>query len=118
MNRRAFIKGVALSSLAGVAAISMPTLQASASLTPPPAEVRVNALGRIVKGTRDGQVFESLDGGSSWQALVNFGPQCPILEIQQRQGALYARVGFQRYSFLLKSADGRTWRTVNALPAA
>jgi hypothetical protein len=118
MNRRAFIKGVALSSLAGFAAISTPTLQASAGLTSPPAEVQVKTPGRMVKGTRAGQLFESLDGGSSWRPLVNFGPQYPILEIQQRQGALYARVGFQRYSFLLKSADGHTWRTVNALPAA
>ena len=118
MNRRAFIKSVALTSLAGFAAISMPTLQASAGLTPPPAEVSIKARGRMVKGTRDGRLFESLDGGNTWRALVNFGPQCPILEIQQRRGALYARVGFQRYSFLLKSADGRTWITTNAIPAA
>jgi hypothetical protein len=118
MNRRAFIKSVTLSTLAGIAAISMPTLQASAGLTPAPAEIQVKALGKLLRGTRDGKLFESLDGGASWKSLTNFGPQYAILEIQTRRGVLYARVGFQRFSFVLSSTDGRTWRTANAIPAA
>jgi hypothetical protein len=118
MNRRVFIKSVTLSTLAGLAAISMPTLQASAGLTPPPAEIQVKALGRLLRGTRDGQMFESLDGGANWRTLTNFGPDYAVLEIQQRRGALYARLGFRRFNFVLTSVDGRTWRTANAIPAA
>jgi hypothetical protein len=61
----------------------------------------------------DGQIFESLDSGKTWQPQANFGKQCSIQEIYERNGKIYAQVGIRGYGFVVESRDGRTWYTLN-----
>lgn len=102
MNRRKFLTGIAELSVAGL----VTTLW--------PAYFEAKADGRILKGTAEGQIFESVDGGQSWQLIANFGPDCPILEVFQDYGQFYVRIGCQEYSFLVQSLDGRNWWTASS----
>lgn len=69
------------------------------------------AFGRQYRGTRDGLVFESADGGRTWQQVANFGSHCAVQALSDRQGKLQARIGVGAYDFGLTSADGRKWYT-------
>lgn len=102
MNRRSFFKGIAAMSLAGLIAAHFPA-------TPP-----VQAAGKLYLGSSEGRIFESADGGQSWQPRADFGPGCSILEIWQDNHTLYARVSFEKRTFTVKSTDGRWWRTPHA----
>jgi hypothetical protein len=118
MNRRNFLKGVAQASLVGAAALVSPTLPVSMRLDASPAFVQTDALMRKFRGTPDGRILESFDGGKTWRPTANFGRHCSILAILERQGQLYTQVGIQGYSFFLSSPDGRVWRTAGWVPAA
>ena len=41
----------------------------------------------------------------------DFGPEYSVLDTFQEGSFTYVRIGYQGHSFLLKSTDGRTWRT-------
>lgn len=69
------------------------------------------AFGRQYRGTRDGLVFESSDGGKAWQQVANFGSQCAVQALSDRRGQLQAQIGVGAYNFALTSADGRKWYT-------
>jgi hypothetical protein len=113
MNRRDFLKGMAGVSLTWLA---MPVLPA------PPAATRINngsallyshALNRTFRGTPDGLILESLDGGATWQAIANFGSHCSIERLFDVDDRVFVQVGVQDYSFLVASTDARTWRTTD-----
>ena len=72
----------------------------------------------MLRGTRDGQLQESLDGGLTWKRVFDFGSHCAVLGICERQGQIYAEVGLQQYSFFVKSTDARQWVTAPFIPAA
>jgi hypothetical protein len=72
---------------------------------------QTDALGKKYRGTRDGRVLESVDGGRTWQQVASFGSHCAVQALSNRQGQLRARIGVQGYSFALISADARLWRT-------
>jgi photosystem II stability/assembly factor-like uncharacterized protein len=115
MNRRDFLKTVAQTSLTALAAVTLPQLQGSVRAASP-VDIRTVAGNRKLLGTLDGRIFESLDGGKTWQPRANFGGQCSILDIYERNGKIYAQVGIGRYSFVVESRDGRTWYTLNWVP--
>lgn len=68
--------------------------------------------GRLLRGMPDGKLLESRDEGQSWQEIADFGRQCSVQALLERSGLVYAKVGLRNFTFLLKSADGRAWRTV------
>jgi hypothetical protein len=70
------------------------------------------AFGRQYRGTRDGLVFESIDGGKTWQQVANFGSHCAVQALSNRQGQFQAQIGVGAYDFVLTSVDARTWRTM------
>jgi hypothetical protein len=115
MNRRDFLKRVAQTSLTAIAAVTLPQLQGSARGASP-VDIQTSAGGKKLLGTLDGRIFESLDSGKTWQPRANFGKQCSILEIYERNGKIYAQVGIGSYSFVAESRDGRTWYTLNWAP--
>ena len=115
MNRRDFLKRVTQTSLTAIAAVTLPQLRGS-TRSASPVDIRTSAGGKKLLGTLDGQIFESLASGKTWQPRANFGKQCSILEIYERNGKLYAQVGIQAYSFVAESRDGRTWYTLNWVP--
>ena len=109
MNRRSFLIGIAKVTLSGIAVAALPgSLMAAVRLADPEAI----ALGKLFKGTRNGRVLESLDGGQTWQPRANFGKHCAVLALVERQGQLWAQIGLQGYSFFLTTSDARTWYTV------
>jgi len=71
-----------------------------------------DALGKKYKGTRDGHVFESVDGGQTWQQVANFGSHCAVLALSERRNRLEAEIGVAGYGFALTSTDARVWHTV------
>ena len=110
MNRRELLKAAAAAGLSLVALSLGPRGGLSAARV-----VEAAALGRLLRGTHDGRVLESLDGGASWQAVANFGATCQVVRIAERNGRATVRVALRGHTFDLHSADARTWRTAGAL---
>jgi hypothetical protein len=117
MNRRKFFRYLSRGALAGATLLAFPSIPASTMFNPS-SFFTVTALGKIFKGTHDGRLFESQDGGKSWLPLANFGSHCSIVSIVERQSALYAVIGVQQFTFNLKSNNGREWQTIPFIPAA
>jgi len=109
MNRRSFLIGIAKVTLSGIAVAALP---GSLMVAVRAADPEAAALGKLFKGTRDGRVLESLDGGQTWQPRANFGKHCAILALAEHQGQLWAQVGLLGHSFYLTSSDALTWYTV------
>jgi photosystem II stability/assembly factor-like uncharacterized protein len=68
--------------------------------------------GRLFRGTRDGRILTSPDGGRSWRRSANFGEECRVQELAAAGGSLAVRIGYRGFTFRLVSADGVAWRTV------
>jgi len=115
MNRRDFLKTVTQTSLTALAFVAPPQLRGS-TRSASPVDIRTVASSKKLLGTLDGRIFESLDSGKTWQPRANFGRQCSILDIYERNGKIYARVGIQGHDFLVESRDGRVWYTLNWAP--
>ncbi len=118
MNRRAFIRTLATTTLAGLAVVILPVIRASAGLAPSQGYLKSSRLGRTFQGTVDGRILETRDNGQSWRPVVKFGSQYAIHALLERPEGLYLEVRFQGYPFFLKSQDGRLWRTTPSIPAA
>jgi hypothetical protein len=99
MNRREFVTMMALS-LVGIVAGGVPTA------------AQAKSRGGMIKGTADGKILASADAGKSWQIKADFGPDISVLDIRQDGPYAYAQLGFQSYSFWLRSSDGAKWWTV------
>jgi hypothetical protein len=115
MDRRDFLKGTVGLSVAGVAAwLMQPGLEHGVLAAEPPSDFAVQgrALGRLFQGTRDGQVFESVDDGKSWNRIVRFGQQCEIVAIRDVQGKVHTEIRVQGHRFAVNSTDARLWRLV------
>jgi len=116
MDRRDFLKGSVGLSLAGVTALLMqPGLEPSvlAAEWPSAFAVQARALGRMFQGTRDGQIFESVDDGKSWNRIAKFGSHCEIVAMREARGQVYTDIRVQGNRFSVKSADARLWRLVS-----
>jgi hypothetical protein len=118
MHRRSFFMLLGQTSVTAVLAAVLPALpalpagRAQPAALPVPAPALVH--GRLLRGTPQGRILESLDGGLSWQPIANFGPHCAILQVSEDRDALRATLGVLGHTFDLRSRDGRTWLTVGA----
>ena len=117
MNRRAFIKTIAAGTVAGTILVTTTPIKTILAAILSPGPVQLKLKDKLLQGTREGRILESRDAGKTWQPLFNFGSHCAILELVERKGLVYARVGVLQYSFVVQSTDGRTWLTTAAIPA-
>lgn len=110
-SRRSFFK---LSSLAAGALffIPRPAPQSENFFT-----AYTEALGKQYRGTRDGRVLESVDGGRTWQQVAYFGSHCAVQTLSYARGRLRAQIKVAGYPFLLTSDNARVWRTVDGRSA-
>ena len=104
MNRRHFLSQMIAAAGAWLAAGFVPG-RASARAVP-------DALGRLYRGTRLGEILESVDGGASWRTVARFGAELPVRRVFARD-QLYAELEFGGRRFTLKSTDARAWYTVD-----
>lgn len=112
MNRRGFLKGTLKTALAALLATSIPIgFEVNGRAGAQAASTSLNLAARRFRGTADGKVLGSLDGGKRWQTISNLGSECQILDVFQDGDLLHAKVGFRGCSFFLKSKDGRAWYT-------
>lgn len=106
MVRRVFLVATTRAILGGIATILMPRL----------ANAAVNSSVRQLKGTPNGQVLESLDGGDSWRVCADLGSDIVIHRLAQHDGEIFLQADFRGYSLVLKSPNGRTWYTSEWAP--
>jgi hypothetical protein len=104
MDRRDFLKITGLAS-SSVFLVSSPL---KSMLQFP---LHVSARGNVYRGTADGEIHVSGDGGKTWKLHTRFGPDCPILDmVAGRNGEVALQVGYQHYSFRLDLAEnGKDW---------
>jgi hypothetical protein len=104
MDRRDFLKvsGLASSSLFLISSPFKSVLKFP---------VQAAAKGKIFKGTSEGDVFVSEDGGGTWKLHTRFGPECPILDIYaDHNGQVALQAGYKLYSFrLFLASNGKDW---------
>lgn len=104
MNRRDFLK---LSSLVTVAAgVAGGAVRYWTTLP-----VEAAAFGKVFRGTYDGSIHVSPDGGQSWQLHSHLGSSYSILDIfTGLDGRLYVHTGFEQHAFhLVLSKDQDAW---------
>jgi hypothetical protein len=107
MNRRDFLKIGALTA-AGLFLPSIPLLAAGAK----PAELTAGGL--KLRGTQDGEIHLSRDGGQSWQLSSRLGKDFKVTQIfQDSAQRIRAEVVFssQRFELVLDEGKG-CWVTV------
>jgi hypothetical protein len=137
VNRRLFLKGAAFAALAvaagelrkpasllaqaGIKSQTRQALEAGPALKAAPAlntTARAQEqliLGRLLRGTSYGQIHESTDNGRSWRTIANFGSHVSVARLYEHQSEIHAQVALQGHSFVIRSADGRMWRTADAV---
>jgi hypothetical protein len=106
MNRRDFLK------LGGVvSAMLVVPLGSIVREIDSLATVELN--GTTYRGTPDGKVYTSADGGRTWSLLTNFGSGITVFSlIAAPRNRIYARLGFASKSFgLVYSLKDGNWRT-------
>jgi hypothetical protein len=106
MVRREFLK------LAGMASAGMLVLSSTSfkAITLP---MEVEARGKVYRGTQDGKILVSANGGKSWQLHSDFGSHLAVLYMSKDRGEnVHAQMGFAGHSFELALAqNGNVWRT-------
>lgn len=106
MNRRQFLTMVTAVTAVGMMRLATPHLAAAKGITP---IVR----GKLYQGTQDGVLYESVDGGKTWQKIAFFGEHCAIVKTTtNRDGSVTISLACIAHTFDLHSQDARLWRTV------
>jgi hypothetical protein len=108
MHRRDFLK------VAGLATASLAVWQlapASAGTKPP---VQATVGGRMWRGTPDGKVSVSDNGGQSWRLHTDFGTELAVHRFAPMSGSLVrATLSVKGHEFDLRlDNDDVTWRTI------
>jgi hypothetical protein len=115
MSRRSFMRvsGATIGSLAiGALPRALPPTAIDQVQPPEFKLVQINFGKTILRGTRDGRILESSDGGKTWQQVANFGKHCAVVALAEQRGQCLAQVEVQSFRFALTSTDARTWYTV------
>jgi hypothetical protein len=106
MDRRQFLSAATVVTVIGMMRLAAPGLTAIQGMVPALSQ-------RLYQGTKDGKLYESIDGGETWQLTANFGSHCAINRIVvQKNGDTDIKLVCAGYTFDLQSKDGRVWRTV------
>lgn len=107
MNRREFLK--VSSGLSVAFFLSSSSIQAIFNLP-----IEASYRGKTYRGTADGKVTVSEDGGKSWRLHTNLGPEYSIKKIMLGlDGRIYLKVGYQHRSFQLKLAQNdQLWESM------
>ena len=73
----------------------------------------VKVKGTTYRGTLDGKVYHSTDGGQTWKVHTDFGSDFSVFSLTpSSRNRLDARLGFAGKSFaLILSPDENLWRT-------
>lgn len=111
MDRRGFLKGTGLASVAGVAAVAVSQANRPAYRW---ARLREVALGdRIYRVDGGSQVYVSEDGGATWAVHTAFSQRFSIHGIGAQAGSVRIRIAFgggHRFALALAD-DQRSWHT-------
>ncbi len=75
------------------------------------ADPQVEFAGMLVRGTVDGCILASKDGGKTWTRATCLHPGCAVTSLTVSRGTLSARLDFQGHAFSLASADGKVWKS-------
>jgi hypothetical protein len=103
IDRREFVVGVA-------------TLLAGVVIVPVVVRPEVLAQGedKVFKETAEGPISESTHGGTGWQFNLKMPPECSVQKVYQEGPYTYVQIGLREFQFVLKSEDGKKWRTLNS----
>jgi hypothetical protein len=112
MNRRDFLKWAATGSLAVLAAQFTRKLSFVFPGVDLPGDFAARLGGKLFRGTSDGRVLASTDGGRAWHCSAYFGGQSRVQDLYVSGGRLFAEIGIPGGTFELASADGIVWRTI------
>lgn len=105
MSRRQWITGTALG--AGVAWLTNARgLSALSARSQPP---EVSFRGHLYRGTGDGRIVRSSDGGATWEVNDDFGPAYRVVALGRCEAGVFARLSFRDVSFTLRSSDAVRW---------
>jgi len=68
--------------------------------------------GKLFRGTVDGCIHVSTDGGKSWKLLTCLHRGCTVTALKANRSGLVATLEFAGHLFSLQSSDGKLWKTV------
>jgi photosystem II stability/assembly factor-like uncharacterized protein len=103
MNRREFLKVSLMSAVSYVALGPMGNFLST--------DVEAVVAGKTYRGTQDGKIMISGNGGRSWQLHTKFGPGYSILNIfTAKDNHLYVSISHKHANFYLVLAkNGKAW---------
>jgi hypothetical protein len=107
MDRRRFLKVTGLA-VVGAGLAQMSILPSRYKV------VAASAGAKQYRGDRQGRIYVSVDGGTTWRLHTSFGSQYSIDRLEtDSAGRVRTTIGFHRRQFgLVLGADERSWRTV------
>ncbi len=106
MNRRQFLTLATVFTAAGMTQLGTPRLAAARG------PVRIPRRQILYRGTQDGKLYRSTNGGRTWHLMANFGNHCAIDQVvSQRRGGTTVKLVCAGHNFELNSKDDRVWRT-------
>jgi len=111
MNRRNFTK---LAAVGSVAVLTTLLVRKISFLIPgdiPAGDFISGPDMNLYKGTDDGRILASADGGLTWDCRIKLGPNMQVRRLAKAGGGLSAGIGFSGGDFELASEDGIVWRT-------
>lgn len=107
MTRKDFLRLLGLSA-AGLC-VSGKLLAADPVAAAPPGEA-VSAAGQLFRGTADGRILQSLDGGKTWTVHVNLGKANAVKRIYVENGLTRAEIISPGGTFVLTlHPKGKGW---------
>ena len=76
--------------------------------------VETEAQGKLFRGTSNGRIYVSTNGGRDWELHSNFGAEISVYGLASKHSdQVHAQLGFANHSFELALApNGKLWRTV------
>ena len=105
MNRRNFLR---------TSAMAIGTTVLAGGLDEPLADATTNGSAVRYRGSNDGKIFVSRNGGRTWQLFTDFGKDVSIPRVESvAHDRVVATLTYRRHDFTLAlKPDSRSWCTV------